>query len=505
MPNRFGDDPITQEQPKVNRFGDAPISEPLKANNEFSSFREEQIEQGKRPFAEKFIEKGVKEPAQGLASMIGHLLKTGGGAALELGATPIKGIVSPQQTGKDLTQTVIEGASRAVGDIGETGRSFIKNPLKLSNPLLNAAIESMRPTTEEGIEEAYKESKYQQMAEENRGRSSPVKIPGAKTMENTAEGISLLTDPEAIGASLAGKAGLKSLSKSMVSTPEKTLTKAGEKYREVLAPKKSNIKNVEIKAGKDLKDSYELAAKEGLIIEKSADNKLDTLGAIEQLEKPTKQLNDELSDALASNPDQKFDLLELEKDVKPKLRKIFDNDADFKDALETVKREVAASIEERGQMVDGVEFNKIKRGMWSKGYNAMAPNTNKIARAVGNVIKEKIEKAYPDQNIKALNSKLGEYATLRNLLQDAHGNVVARGKLGRYFAQGIGALAGSSIPFIGELGGGYLGGKVSDYFVDPKRITKKTAKQVSKIPAADMLKLQKAVESSTPPPLPPSP
>jgi hypothetical protein len=481
-------------------------SSPVK--NEYERFKDEKLADANHGFGYNLVNKGLVEPATNALKMAGKIGSTLYGASKEQQIKPYKYLTSPIQTAKDDLQTGLEGTSRAVGDLVDLGRSAINDPNKYLNPVQDLILKSLTKPSEEQIKRDYQESKYQEIAQQNRKTSAPVQIPGSNVNENSAEALSLGVDPVAIGEVIAGKLGLKAAANAAAKVSEatgigkpKTIEDVAAEYRKVLAPGKKIIKNVETKGGKDLNDSYKLAAEEGLIIEKGPDNKLDTAKAREQLQEKTQPIHDQLSDALASNPEKQFDVRELGEEAKRKARQQFKNDADYDDAVKQIDREVEATIKHRGENVSGTELNEFKQGQWGKGYNAMAPNANKVSRVLGNTAKEAIEKAYPDAKIKELNEQLGQYNTLRNILEDAHGNVVAKGKLGKYVAQGLGALIGHSVglPVAGELGGAWAGGKVSDYMVDPERITKGLA---NKAQALNPVGSQPPPLPTRPPPLP---
>lgn len=283
----------------------------------------------------------------------------------------------------------------------------------------------------------------------------------------------------------SGALKLSEAVKNLKPSRAETISEAGKQYREILAPSKGEINKVEVKAGKNLDDSYKLAAEEGLIIEKSADNKLDTMAAIEQINGKIDPVEAKLSEALAEKPAKQFNVKELAEEAKKRAREVITNDADYEAALSSIDKEADAIIKNRGENISGSELNRVKKGMWSKGYDQMAPNSQKIARVIGGVAKDAIEEAYKgDSDIQGLNSKIGEYVTLKKLLENANGRVIARGKLGKYAAQGIGAIAARAlqVPVIGELGGAWVGGKVNDFLTDPARLTSKIAKKVSKLP-----------------------
>lgn len=289
-------------------------------------------------------------------------------------------------------------------------------------------------------------------------------------------------DEKATQAIIAGGLGLMSpISPIKGKTPQEKLIKYAETYRNVLAPSKGDIKNVEILSGKNLDNYYKLAAKEGLIIKSTSDGKINTEPARAKLEEQIKPLNEQINSIISSDKVKKFNLDDVKIKSRVLLRKTFKNDLDYKKSLQILDDEIAAAKEAHGDIVDGVTLNTIKQGMWAKGYDALNPNSKPAAREIGNVAKNMIEDAYPTADIKGLNKKLGDYYTLDALLETAHGRVIQKGKLGRYVSQGIGATAGAPIPYVGPFAGGYAGGKVHDILTSPEAITTRTAKKVSKL------------------------
>lgn len=243
-------------------------------------------------------------------------------------------------------------------------------------------------------------------------------------------------------------------------------------YRDILNPFKGTIKKVEIKSGKDLNDSFKLAAQEGLVIGKDEAGKIDTTGAINQLKQSVSPLYEQQNEILDSNPEKQFDLNELGSNVKRALSQKTKNASDLDASKAQVDNEINAEIERHGDMVNGSTLNMIKQGMWSKAYKPLEPSSNDTARQIGFAAKDAIEKAYPDQAIKETNAKIGKYLDLQRLLEDSHGKVIQKGKIGRYSNQIIGAVTGHASGFPGaEIIGGFVGGKVSDFMNDPTRIT----------------------------------
>lgn len=263
--------------------------------------------------------------------------------------------------------------------------------------------------------------------------------------------------------------------------PEVALNKAAAKYREVFQPSKGDINKVEVKSGKNLDDSFKLMAQSRVIPERTPDGKLDTSTAREQLQDgPIQHLNDLTKDIIESNPEKQFNLEDLRKESIAKIKKNpkFKNDLEQKNAISIINEEIDAAIENRGQSVTGKDLNEIKQGMWRKSYNIMQPNSKHTAREIGFVAKDMLEKAYPDNNLKDINKLLGEYLTVDDLLESAHGRVVNKGKIGRYVHQMIGATALHHIPVVGPIAGSWLGGHMSEYFNDPASITAKASKDI---------------------------
>ena len=311
----------------------------------------------------------------------------------------------------------------------------------------------------------------------------------ANALGASPENIAKIKNPELRAAAEVAKFGAEGVMASInpLAIPrvrQAMINKSASVYRDVLAPSKWEIGKVEVKQGKDLNDYYKLAAEEGLVIKSSPDKKLDTADARAQLQDKTSQLNQKVSDMLQQPEDQKtyFDLDKIGDAAKNSLRDRTKNDVDYEALASQVDKEIGAAKTNRGNSIDAPELNTVKQGMWSKSYNPLEPNSKDAARAIGFAAKDAIEKAFPDKNIREINKKLGDYLTLDTLLENAHGRVIQKGKIGRYAAQGIGALAGHAVglPVVGELGGGWLGGVASDFINSPKRITSNLANKLER-------------------------
>lgn len=274
---------------------------------------------------------------------------------------------------------------------------------------------------------------------------------------------------------------------------ENIMDNGTQMYRDILNPAKGIIQKVEIKSGKDLNDAFNLAAREGLVINKDANNKLDTTGAIAQLQPKINNLQQQLTTALSSDPHKQFDLEDVRDAAKDNLSNTIKNAQDLNSAHNQIDAAIDAEISRNGQFVNGSQLNNIKQGLWNKAYDPLSPNSNSVSRQIGNVAKTMIEQGYPQTNIQNLNGAMGKYINLQNILQASHGNIVQSGKLGKYAAQGAGAIAGglvgSHLPFLGEIAGpiaGFeAGGRVSDYMNDPGRITSNWANKIKNLRVID--------------------
>ena len=257
-------------------------------------------------------------------------------------------------------------------------------------------------------------------------------------------------------------------------SPEKLAEEATSTYREILRPTQGEIRNIEIRKGQDINKYYRLAAEEGIPIKQTVEKgvgKLDNIEAIQSLRPKVEKVHEQLNFLLRSDKTKKFNLAEIGNTAKASLQNTISNADDLARAERDINRYISAEINRHGQVVDALTLNNIKQGMWSVGYSALRPTAKSTARKVGNVIKNKIEQAFPAENIRGLNTKSGDYQTLIHLLENAQGRVVKGGQLGQYFANVIGAVSGSKIPVVGPLAGAYIGGKVSKAMYAPERLS----------------------------------
>lgn len=279
---------------------------------------------------------------------------------------------------------------------------------------------------------------------------------------------------------------------------KKLIDKATKAFRDVLRPTQGEIKNVEIRGGKNIDDFYKIAAQDKLPLKVTADKKLDTKDARIIVEAKLKQLNGDLDAKLEAIPN-KFDLSSIRAKAKSEIEKRVKNSTDLKTALAEVDTFIDDEIARRGNIVTAKGLNEVKQGMWAKGYEAMKPTSKKTARMIGHIAKEELEGALPGE-LKTINDATGKYATLVDLLRNAQGRVIKGGRLGMYFSQLMGGLVGGAvgsaipIPGLGTAGGAvagqFAGKKFGQFLTSPERISASAGKT--------MAKGQKLVEGITP-------
>lgn len=319
------------------------------------------------------------------------------------------------------------------------------------------------------------------------------------------------------GSTFVGGKALEGLG-NVVSPMLQGLAGHGDVYRNLLNPGKGVVNDIEVKSGKDINDAFQTMADERLPIKSVIQNNRDTIDTNEaraQVKGKISGLYDQLQQKLQGS-DAQFNLDDLKTQVDNKLRPIFKNDSDYESAQAEVDKEFEAmkrqripgyadQVDQGGEapapkigdlfqtdgaekaqidpVVDAPTLSNIKEGMWQKGYNLLAPNSQKVSRIIGNTLKQAIEDAHPeDTDIKDLNQQMGQLQTVDGILQKTHGKVVNGGALGNYLRGGVGAIVGEQLgmllghPVIGTGVGGFVGEQTNRLFNNPELITSALSK-----------------------------
>jgi len=92
--------------------------------------------------------------------------------------------------------------------------------------------------------------------------------------------------------------------------------------------------------------------------------------------------------------------------------------------------------------------------------NYLNPESKRSDKAIAKALKELVEEHTKSVDVKQLNQELSQYYTLQAYLEALDGKKVAGGKLGKYFAQTVGAIAGSHFGPLGAIAGAEAGGMI---------------------------------------------
>lgn len=92
--------------------------------------------------------------------------------------------------------------------------------------------------------------------------------------------------------------------------------------------------------------------------------------------------------------------------------------------------------------------------------NYLNPESKRADKAIAKGLKELVENYTDSVDVKALNDELSQFFTVQKYLEALDGRKVEGGKLGKYFAQTVGAVAGSHFGPFGTIAGAEIAGKL---------------------------------------------
>lgn len=132
-------------------------------------------------------------------------------------------------------------------------------------------------------------------------------------------------------------------------------------------------------------------------------------------------------------------------------------------ALAKIEREIGGME----RFMDGdrtIPVLKVHEAKMYKGKNLrkafLDPDASQADKLITRVYKELIEKNTDSIDVKRINQELSEAYALLNFIKALDGKRVEGGKLGRYFAQTVGAMVGSHFGPIGSIVGAEVGGSL---------------------------------------------
>lgn len=277
---------------------------------------------------------------------------------------------------------------------------------------------------------------------------------------------------------------LKQLPKQIVKTQGKTL-KLYEKAIDV-APR---VKQSFEQRFNETLPSY--LNKQQIPINVKANNQLDVTPSIEKLDDILDIEETSLQQVLATKK-RTEDVF----DIRDTAKQAIAETAGEVDGAQIAKNINQFILSKKQKVYDAEAFNAFKR-KFNKYYDKSDAAKNEAARAIQRVMRQQLLNKYPEDDIlKQTLQRMSQAIEAKTVMQkigDA-GLVLRGGKLGRQINQLIGAAALSKVPILGPWLGYELGGRITDYMLNPQRLTTKAIKELQKIGIVpDTLKRRKEV------------
>lgn len=278
------------------------------------------------------------------------------------------------------------------------------------------------------------------------------------------------------------------------STPEEDLAKSADTYRQVLNLGKAQAK-IEQKAalgGQGAVDLPTEMAREQLPILRDSNGKIDTTQARQIIQDRMSNISDEhLSGIINSDQTEWHSLDEAVAKTKEQVAAGSGTATYKKQVMAQLDQHLADEKELAGLKTDesmkmtGENTQKMKRSLQSEAnYDRTAPQASNDAKTkLASTLRQNLENHYLDKaDLGAINKQTQKYIMMDNALKSVHGQVVRGGALGKMINQGIGTIAGAAtgIPIIGPLAGREIAGRLTDYALDPERLTSQASARVAK-------------------------
>jgi len=181
-------------------------------------------------------------------------------------------------------------------------------------------------------------------------------------------------------------------------------------------------------------------------------------GPLGKIKEKVTSLDNEIDTKLV-NSGQKLNLIDLEKQAMEAVK----NNPDLKQAgtvsstMSKLKARFADYRMSYGDDIDIAELNNIRK-VANRDWNV---DTQDVSRIVGDVARDHVYDAVPDNAIRKLLMEQGELLSARNYAEKINGTKVTGGRIGNYAMRTGGAVIGSTIekaPIIGPMAG-MMGGE----------------------------------------------
>lgn len=268
-----------------------------------------------------------------------------------------------------------------------------------------------------------------------------------------------------VGIPLIGKAGSKILTKgTQKAAVQKAQKAAMQDVAELgkLERKTPALQKYVDRAKKQDFDVRQAIAETDLLVGSVDDNGLiNTVqegGAIERMNKFLEPRERVVSEAL-NKEGRKIALADVEKAL---LRAVDESGAKGA-AKKRAYSSVADEIEglrfdaDRNGMIDVAEINNAKIDKY-RNINYLDPSASRLDKSLAKKLKELVEENTDSIDVKAYNEELSKFYTMLGYLEKLNNKRVEGGRLGKYVAQGVGAVVGSNFGPFGAIAGSELGG-----------------------------------------------
>lgn len=269
----------------------------------------------------------------------------------------------------------------------------------------------------------------------------------------------------AIGAGLGGLAGGAITGAGAIAargTPEKI---AANRYAELTKLERNNAPIRKVIAAGDAKgiDTKKILADSDLLVgavdKNGTINTQDAIGQMQDFLKPQE-------DVIRKNLVREGKTIPLT-DVEAKLKQAVNDSGVQGGALTRALRNVDDDIAGYGLKADAngnVPLSLIQDAKVDKysNINYLNPETKRVDKTIAKGLKQIVEDNTDSVDVKELNKELSKHFATISVLEKLDGKKVEGGRLGKYFAQTVGSIVGSTLPLgpLGPIAGAEIGGRI---------------------------------------------
>ncbi len=317
-------------------------------------------------------------------------------------------------------------------------------------------------------------------------------------LQDDAEGTDILKPGAGtvIGAALPAVAEVRQSFKNKGSLPPSTrkvdkIIAKRESELSILESKYNNVRKVVEKAkNKGIEVKRILASTDLLNGAVDDTGHINTQNAMAELDDFIRPQESVISKNLAIEGKK----ISLEK-VRAKLTRAIDDSGLEMGSLTRSLKEVdddLAGLARRADADGNIAIAKLHEAKVDKysNINYLNPESKKAGKVIAKALKELVEDNTDSVDVKALNKELSAHYAVLDLLEKLQGKKVEGGKLGKYFAQTVGAIVGSHFGPLGSIVGAELGGRIKGHTMS-RTLNGKTSKVLEQSPA-----MKKAIENT---------